>query len=181
MILNEITSIQTNAELIYSAKEVDVAIEKTAVEINSVLKDTYPLVLCMMIGSIVYVGKLLPLLTFPLQLEYVHATRYHNKQQSGQLKWLKKLDLSLHDRTVLIVDDILDQGITLDALTQVCKDLQAKKIHTTVLADKQIDRPRKLVAADFTALTVPDRYVFGYGMDYKGHLRNAHGIYAVRS
>ena len=180
MNLAEITRIQAEADLIYSAAEVEAAIEKMAKDITLALADKNPVILCLMIGGVVPTGKLLPLLNFPLQVEYVHATRYQGEINGGTLHWIRKPSLSLQDRHVLIVDDILDEGNTLAAMVEECKSNQAKTIQTAVLADKQLDRERSFKQADFTGVTVPNRYVFGYGMDYKEYLRNAPGIYAVK-
>jgi len=176
----EITRIQAEADLLYSSEEVEAAIKKMAGEITVELKDKNPLVLCLMIGGVITTGKLLPLLNFPLQLEYVHATRYQGETSGGILHWIRKPTISLQDRHVLIVDDILDEGTTLAAMIEECERHQAKTIQTAVLADKQLNRERNFKKADFTGLTVPNRYVFGYGMDYKEYLRNAPGIYAVK-
>jgi len=181
MNLAEITRIQAEADLIYSSTEVEAAIVKMSQEITVVLEDKNPIVLCLMIGGIVPTGKLLPLLNFPLQLEYVHATRYQGETNGGTLHWIRKPTISLQDRNVLIIDDILDEGKTLMAIVEECKSNQAKTIRTAVLVDKQLNRERIFEKADFTGLTVPDRYVFGYGMDYKEYLRNAPGIFAVKS
>jgi len=181
MNLAEITRIQAEADLIYSSAEVEAAIVKMSQEITVVLEDKNPIVLCLMIGGIVPTGKLLPLLNFPLQLEYVHATRYQGETNGGTLHWIRKPTISLQDRHVLIIDDILDEGKTLMAIVEECKSNQAKTIRTAVLVDKQLNRERIFEKADFTGLTVPDRYVFGYGMDYKEYLRNAPGIFAVKS
>ncbi|MCK5498875.1 MAG: hypoxanthine-guanine phosphoribosyltransferase [Gammaproteobacteria bacterium] len=180
MNLAEITRIQAEADLIYSPAEVEAAIEKMSREITAVLEDKNPIILCLMIGGVVPTGKLLPLLNFPLQVEYVHATRYRGETNGGTLHWIRKPSLSLQDRHVLIVDDILDEGNTLAAMVEECKNNQAKTIQTAVLADKQLDRERSFIQADFTGVKVPNRYVFGYGMDYKEYLRNAPGIYAVK-
>jgi len=167
-----------DAKLLYSADEVEVVINSMAKEITAVLEDKNPVVLCLMIGAVIIVGKLLPRLNFPLQLEYVHATRYQGTT-GGNIQWVRSPSIPLENRTVLIVDDILDEGVTLSAITEECKKLNAARILTAVLVDKQVKKHRSLAKADFTGLTVPDRYVFGYGMDYKGYLRNAPGIYAV--
>jgi hypoxanthine phosphoribosyltransferase len=176
----EITQIQAEADLIYSSEKVEAAIEKMSREITAVLEDKNPVVLCLMIGAIIPAGKLLPLLNFPLQVEYVHATRYQGETNGGTLHWIRKPTISLHDRHVLIIDDILDEGTTLMAMVEECERHQAKTIKTAVLADKQLNRERNFGKADFTGLTVPNRYLFGYGMDYKEYLRNAPGIYAVK-
>ena len=180
MNIAEITRIQSEADLIYSSTEVEAAIEKMAEDITQALADKNPILLCLMIGGVVPTGKLLPLLNFPLQVEYVHATRYQGKTNGGALHWIRKPSLSLQDRHVLIVDDILDEGRTLAAMVEECKSNQAKTVQTAVLADKQLNRERSFKQADFTGLMVPNRYVFGYGMDYKEYLRNAPGIYAVK-
>jgi len=176
----EIKRIQAEADLIHSPEAVEAAIEKMGREITAVLSDKNPVILCLMIGGIIPTGKLLPLLNFPLQVEYIHATRYRGKTRGGELYWIRKPTISLQDRHVLIVDDILDEGTTLMAMVKECKNNQAKIIRTAVLADKQLDKERNFKKADFTGVTVPDRYLFGYGMDYKEYLRNAPGIYAVK-
>ncbi len=180
MDLAEIKRVQAEADLIYSVAEVDAAIDRMGQEITAVLADKNPIILCLMVGAVVPTGKLLPLLDFPLQVEYVHATRYNGETRGGTLRWIRKPEIDLHDRHVLIVDDILDEGTTLLAIIEECKNLHAKSIHTAVLVDKQLDKERRFKQADFTGLTVPDRYVFGYGMDYKEYLRNAPGIFAVK-
>ncbi|MFT5425480.1 MAG: hypoxanthine phosphoribosyltransferase [Gammaproteobacteria bacterium] len=180
MELAEIIRIQAEADLIYSFEEIEAAIERMAEEITLELADKNPIVLCLMIGAVIPTGKLLPLLNFPLQVEYVHATRYQGETNGGELHWIRKPTIELQDRHVLIVDDILDEGTTLKAIVDECKSQQAKTIQTAVLADKQLNRERTFKQADFTGVMVPNRYVFGYGMDYKEYLRNAPGIYAVK-
>ena len=84
------------------------------------------------------------------------------------------------DRTVLILDDILDEGVTMKSIVTECSKASARKIYTAVLLDKQLNKPKQFQQTDFTGLTVPDRYIFGFGMDYKEYLRNCAGIYAVK-
>lgn len=172
--------VYAEAQLLYSAEEVEAAINHMARAITGELKDQNPVVLCLMIGAVIVVGKILTKLNFPLQLEYVHATRYQGATTGGNMQWVRSPSIPLKDRTVLIIDDILDEGVTLSAMIAECNKAEAAKIYTAVLADKQIKKSRALQRADFTGLTIPDHYVFGYGMDYKGYLRNAPGIYAVK-
>ena len=176
----EAQQVYAEADLLCSAAEVEAAIDNLAQAITGELKDKNPVVLCLMIGAVIVVGKLLPKLHFPLQLEYVHATRYQGSTTGGDMHWVRTPSVPLKDRTVLIIDDILDEGVTLSIMIEECKKLQAGQIYTAVLADKQIKKSRALKHANFTGLTIPDYYVFGYGMDYKGYLRNAPGIYAVK-
>ena len=124
-------------------------------------------------------GKLLTRLAFPLQIDYLHATRYRNNTQGSELEWHRLPALSLHGRDVLILDDILDEGATLAAVVAHCRAQGAARVLTAVLVDKHHERKVPGIRADFVGLRVEDRYLYGYGMDYRGYLRNAAGIYAV--
>jgi len=177
--LDELQQIQEQAELLYSNDAVIAALDRMASEINAVLAETNPILLCVLNGGIPVAGQLLTRLTMPLNLDAVNASRYRNQTVGGTINWLLKPSLSLQGRVVLIVDDVLDEGITLAAIHQYCKEQQAAAIYSAVLVDKQLDRD-KPVHADFVGLTVPNRYIFGYGMDYQGYCRNAAGIYACR-
>ncbi len=149
-----------------------------AVRITQALQDKNPLLVCLMNGGVVPFGKLLPRLQFPLQVDYVHATRYRQRLTGGDLHWLAGPFVPARQRTVLLVDDILDEGATLAAIERRYQAEGAAAIYKAVLVSK--DRRRSVpVEADFVGLEIPDRYVFGYGMDYQGYLRNAAGIYAV--
>ena len=176
----EIVQVQVDADLLHSREDVEQAMDQMASQITGKLADKYPVILCVMTGGAVPTGILLPKLAFPLELDYVHATRYRGKTSGRDIHWQKKPGPGIRGRCVLIIDDILDQGITISAIIEECKKQHASEIYTAVLVDKQVDRPDGLERANFTGLTVPDRYVFGYGMDYRGQLRNASGIYAVK-
>jgi hypoxanthine phosphoribosyltransferase len=177
--LEEIRQVQAAADLLHSEREVEAALDKMAQEINTALDGHNPLVLCVINGGIVTAGRLLPRLTIPLTLDSIHASRYQNQTSGGSIKWLVKPETSLKDRTVLIVDDILDEGITLQAIHAYCFEQGATAVYSAVLVDKILDH-QKPVNVDFIGLKVENRYLFGYGMDYKGYLRNAPGIYACK-
>lgn len=177
---NEVEEVFARADLLYNADEIDSALDKMAEAINRKLNAENPVILCPMIGGVVVTGQLITRFTFPLEVDYIHATRYRGETTGKDLQWVRKPQSSVADRTVLILDDILDIGITLKQVIQACEQAGARRIYTAVLVEKRIDEPRALGHADFTGLTVPDRYVFGYGMDYKGYLRNCSGIYAVK-
>jgi hypoxanthine phosphoribosyltransferase len=130
-------------------------------------------------GGIVVTGKLLNQLNFPCTFDAINASRYRNKTSGGDIKWIQKPESNLNGRCVLLVDDILDEGITLEFLIKYCKEQGASSVYTAVLIDKKLAHS-KPVTADFVALEVENRYLFGYGMDYKGYLRNANGIYACK-
>lgn len=175
----EAEQVLENAELLYTSVEVESALDKMAEAINQTLHDKNPLVLCLMIGAVVVTGRILTRLKFPLQVEYIHATRYRGQTSGGEMEWIRIPKDVINGRSVLIIDDILDEGITLKAIVDVCREAGASKVYTAVLIDKQSDKPKQFDTPDFIGLTVPDKYVFGYGMDYKDYLRNCDGIYAV--
>ncbi len=168
-----------NASCLYTAEEVDTTIQTMAQAIINELQHLNPIVLPVMIGGVVLAGKLIPQLPFAMQIDYVHATRYQSGTAGQTLNWIKKPTKSLQDKTVLLIDDILDEGITLAAIIDYCYEVGANKVYTAVLAEKQLNKPKPLEKADFTGLTLPNRYVFGVGMDYREYHRNLAGIYAL--
>lgn len=167
------------AETIHSADAVQAALDAVAARIRARLADKNPLVLCVMAGGVIFCGQLLPKLDFPLDFDYLHATRYGADTQGGKISWRSAPWISVKDRTVLVVDDILDEGITLAAVKESLTRLGAARVLLAVFADKLNGKP-KPVSADFVGLTVPDRFVFGFGMDIHSAWRNLPAIYAVR-
>ncbi len=166
------------ADCLFSKPQVEAALDNMAAAIQQQLAGTNPVVVCLMNGGVVPFGKLLTRLQFPLQVDYVHATRYGTRIKGGELEWIAGPFVPARDRTVLLVDDILDEGTTLAAIEARYRADGAKRVFKAVLTRK--DRPRKVaIHVDFVGLEIPDRYVFGYGMDYKNYLRNAPGVYAV--
>jgi hypoxanthine phosphoribosyltransferase len=178
-LLEEIKQVERDAELLLSQPQVEAALDRMALEIEAVLSERLPIVLTVLNGGIIFAGQLLPRLNFPLELDSINASRYRGATSGGDIHWLLKPTLFLQDRTVLILDDVLDEGITLAALIAWCQEQGAAGVYTAVLIDKQLGRERPC-RADFVGLEAENRYLFGYGMDYKGYLRNAPGIYAVK-
>lgn len=168
-----------NAEIIFSEQEVQAAVSHVAGQINNALADTHPLVLSVMGGAVVFTGQLLPLLNFPLDFDYVHVSRYGNSQQGGEMRWKVAPQENVRGRVVLVVDDILDEGETLNAVRQRVLALGAAGFYSAIFADK-LNGKTKPIQADFVGLQVPDRFVFGYGMDIHGAWRNLPAIYATK-
>ncbi|QKT02377.1 hypoxanthine-guanine phosphoribosyltransferase [Ectothiorhodospiraceae bacterium 2226] len=166
------------ADCLYEQAQVERAFDRLAAEITARLGERDPLILCVMAGGVIPAGHLLTRLHFPLQVDYIHATRYGHRTRGGELDWRVRPTNSLQDRVVLVVDDIHDAGITLAAILEACERAGAREVYSAVLINKRREgkHPR---AADFVGLETEDRYLFGYGMDYKGYLRNVPGIYAV--
>jgi len=179
----DIQKIKEKATLLFTKEQIDASLDKMAHAINEKLDDSNPVVLCVMVGGLIPAGNLLPRLTFPLELDYIHATRYLNETCAGtpEVKMVAKPRIPLKDRNVLIIEDILDEGLTLAATVDYCQQQGARSVHTAILLDKKgVARlSRGTDSADFTALSMDKGYVFGYGLDYHGYLRNVSGIYVV--
>lgn len=179
--LNDIRRIRDEAECLADGPMVDAAIDRMASDIAGRLSNAGPLVLSVMNGGLVLTGQLLPRLDFPLELSWLYASRYGNDCQGKDIQWHANLKTDVKGRTVLVVDDILDVGHTLLNIVDRLFSDGADEVLTAVLVDKQHSRKaRPGLKADFTGLEVPDRFLFGSGMDYRGFWRNANGIYAVK-
>lgn len=165
------------ADRLHSPETVEAALDAMAAAIARELAGCDPLLVCVMTGGVVPFGKLLPRLQFPFQIDYVHATRYGQRLHGEDLEWVSGPHKDARGRTVLLVDDILDEGATLAAIEARYRRNGAAAVYKAVLVVKERARTHD-VKVEFAGLRVPDRYIFGYGMDYKGYLRNAHGIFA---
>lgn len=165
------------ADRLYTPEQVDTALFGMASGITQVLSGADPLVVCVMTGGVVPFGRILPQLKFPLQIDYVHATRYGKRLQGGQLQWISGPHQDPRDRVVLLIDDILDEGTTLSGIETRYRAEGAREVYKATLVVKNRQRAHD-IKVEFAGLEVPDRYVFGCGMDYKGYLRNVDGIYA---
>jgi hypoxanthine phosphoribosyltransferase len=167
------------ADELFDADQVRAAVARMAKDISAKLADEFPVVLSVMGGAAVFTGQLLPLLHFPLEFGAIEVTRYNNDVQGRDIAWRLPPRDNVRDRVVLVVDDILDEGITLAAIRQKLLEMGAREVFSAVFADKDIGRG-KPVSADFVGVTVPNRYVFGFGMDAYGLWRNLPSIYALK-
>jgi hypoxanthine phosphoribosyltransferase len=167
------------ADVLFDADHVRAAVARMAEDIAAQLKDDFPVVLSVMGGAAVFTGQLLPQLRFPLEFGAIEVTRYNNDIQGREITWRLPPRDNVRGRTVLVVDDILDEGITLAAIRKRLLEMGAGKVYSAVFANKDIGRA-KPVSADFVGVTVPNRYVFGFGMDAYGLWRNLPAIYALK-
>lgn len=177
--LIHIQHIRQEADCLVDQQQVEAALDNIAAKISEKYRDRNPLMICVMNGGLMATGGLMLRLDFPLEQDYMHASRYRGDTTGGDLKWVVKPEASLQGREVLIIDDILDEGYTLAAIVDYCLSEGATNVESVVLVEK-IHQRKHGIKADYVGLQVEDRYVFGYGMDYKGYLRNAPGIFAVK-
>jgi len=175
----EARKVLDEADLIVPESVAAEAVRRVAGEISAALADSNPLVLSVMGGAVIFTGQLLPRLLFPLEFDYLHVTRYGDTTTGGELSWIVAPRANIAGRTVLVVDDILDEGITLAAVKRRLLEQGARECCIAVFADKELGR-EKPVRADFVGVRLPNRYVFGFGMDVKGAWRNLPAVYAVK-
>lgn len=181
MNIEEAGTVLADADLLVTEAAVEAAITRMAGELTDKFRHANPILICVMNGGLIFAGQLLTKLVFPLEVDYVHATRYGHETSGAGLHWIVKPQLDLKGRTVLLLDDILDEGVTLAAIADYCRQQGATAVSMAVLVEKL--HRRKVtpgMRADFTGIEVGDRFLFGYGLDYKGYWRNAPGIYAVK-
>ncbi len=174
----EAAEVMRRAECLHDRNAVEAAYGRIARQINSDMAGGDVIVLCVMNGGLVPAGMLLPRLEFLLRVDYLHASRYRERTHGDALHWKVEPSQALAGKDLLVIDDILDEGYTLDAILAFCHDQGPASVRAAVLVEKLHDRGVH-PAVDYIGLQVPDRYVFGCGMDYKGFWRNAPGIYAV--
>ncbi len=167
------------ADLLCSAVAVSAAVSRLAHEISAALAGSFPLVLCVMRGAVIFAGQLLPQLKFPLEFDYLDVRRYGDTTRGGEIEWRVMPGTAVAGRTVLVLDDILDQGKTLSAVREKLLAAGASRVYYAVLTEKDTGGA-KPVRADFVGLRLPDRYVFGCGMDVGGAWRNLPEIYALK-
>lgn len=179
MDIKSIKKIENESDCLCDAEKLNTVLSKLAAEITADLHDKNLLILCVMTGGIIPTGHLVTRLSFPLQLDYIHATRYQGETSGGHLHWIQEPSISLEGRNVLIIDDIFDEGITLKEIAQYCKNKQAINVYSAVLVNK-IHNRKVNFKIDYVGLDIEDRYLFGFGMDYKNYLRNVNAIHAVK-
>lgn len=172
-------TVHEQADLLITGEQIAASIDTLASEITDAMAEDMPLVLCVLNGGMIPMAQLLLKLQFPLETDYLHATRYGKKSVGTNLSWLARPSIDFKGRTILVVDDIFDEGHTLAAICEYLEEAGAKKVYAAALLNKVHDRKVEY-RPDFVGLDVEDRFVYGFGMDYQGYFRNAEGIYAVK-
>ncbi|GAB4062815.1 hypoxanthine-guanine phosphoribosyltransferase [Uliginosibacterium sediminicola] len=180
-LLADVRQVRDEADCLATPMQVERALDTMAEAITTRLADANPLVFTIMNGGLILAGRILPRLLFPLELDYLHATRYGHALNGTLLDWRVRPTRDLKGRSVLVLDDILDEGYTLKAVMEYLRAEGASEVLCAVLVDKDHDRKAEPgMKPDFCGLQMPDRFLFGCGMDYKGYWRNAPGIYALK-
>ena len=167
------------SEEIVSERQAEEALSRVALDLEANLSGKLPILVTVMGGAVVFAGKLLPLLGFPLQSEFVSVGRYGHGPQGGELLWKSQPAFDAKGRTVVILDDILDEGVTLMLLRERFEQMGAKDVYCAVWFDKLCKAPRRKMQSDWFGMPLPDRFVFGCGMDIEGYWRNLPSVRAL--
>jgi hypoxanthine phosphoribosyltransferase len=173
---DQYAGVAARAECLVPAEAIDAAIDRMAEAVTERLAGKDPLILCVMTGAVFVAGLLLPRLNFQLRVDYIHASRYQGATSGGEIAWRYRPSDAIRGEHILVLDDVLDEGTTLRHVVDACYADGAASVQTAVLVSK--DRPHEC-EADIVGVEVPNRYLYGYGLDYKNYFRNAQGIYAV--
>ena len=171
-------SILKKSSVLYSNREIHLANKNIAEEINRDIKSDALYVLTVMNGGFYFSAHLIPLLKHNIYHDYIHATRYGNKEYGGLLRWIREPEDIIKGKNILIIDDILDEGITLSEIISKCKKMGAKNIFYTALFNKLIDKEKSLFPS-YHVLNVPNKFVFGFGLDYQGFGRSLPDLHII--
>jgi hypoxanthine phosphoribosyltransferase len=175
----EVERVIAEADCLFGESEIEAALDRMATEITALIGDKTPLLISVLNGGIIPTAKLALRLRFPLEMDSIKAGRYQGETSGSEIRWLLKPTIPLRGRTVLIIDDVLDEGITLAEIRKYCLEEGAEAVYTAVVVDKKLDK-EKPCRADFIGVEAENRYLFGFGMDYKSYLRNWPGIFACK-
>lgn len=175
----EIERVIAEADCLFRESEIEATLDRMAAEITMLVGDKTPLLISVLNGGIIPTAMLALRLRFPLEMDSIKAGRYQGETSGSEIRWLLKPTIPLRGRTVLIIDDVLDEGITLAEIRKYCLEEGAEAVYTAVVVDKKLNK-EKPCRADFIGVEAENRYLFGFGMDYKSFLRNWPGIFACK-
>ncbi|MFI2858934.1 hypoxanthine phosphoribosyltransferase [Paenibacillus sp. JSM ZJ436] len=159
-------------EVLISEDELQAKIKELGQKLSSEYEGRDPLVICVLKGAFIFMADLVKNITVPIELDFMAVSSYGaSTKSSGVVKIIKDLDQSVEGRDVLIVEDIIDSGLTLSYLIKLLEDRKAKTVSVVTLFDKPSGRTVELTA-DYTGFVIPDAFIVGYGLDYAEHYRN---------
>lgn len=180
--LTEALKLREKAKCLYDKSTIEKAIKKVAEKMNRDLADKNPVLLCVMNGAVIFMGQIATQLTFPLQIDYVHVTRYQGGIEGREIHWVAEPNIPLQNRVVVIIEDILDGGLTLAAVKNFCVQQGATEVLCAALVDKKrLREPGGVETCEYVGLEVEDKFLIGYGLDFLGYFRNEPEILVVNT
>lgn len=174
-----IERLPADAHVIFTAVEIDAIISRMAREISADLSGSNPIIMPVLLGGAFTAIRLMQHFEFPYEMDTVRIARYGNDLRGGQVHWFARPCLELDGRNILLVDDVLDRGITLQAVQHELKRMNAASVSTAVLIRKTLDAKAERPAVDYVGADAPNEFLFGCGMDLEGRWRGLPGLYAV--
>ena len=168
------------SDVVFTATEIQHGFDEMAQQLTGLCGDEVWTTLCVMNGGLMMTGEIMKRLSVPMILDFVHVSRYGDSTSAGTLRWQRKPSATLNGANVLLLDDIFDEGETLAALVDFCREEGAARVLSAVLLEKRHDRKATDYVPDVVGLSCEDRYVFGFGMDCEGLWRNLPEIRALR-
>jgi len=167
--------------LLFTREEISAAVKKLAAEIRQDYHDKHPILLGILKGSFIFLADLIRLLDFPLEVEFVRLSSYaRGTKSSGKIKVVHRLQSQIRDRHVLVVEDIIDTGLTTAFVLDYLGKEKPASLKLCALTDKPARR-RIPVTIDYRGLTVPDKFIVGYGLDWDERFRNLPDMYVVEN
>lgn len=172
-------SLLKGSTVLATRQEVQNSLARMAAAINAHYGERPILLLVVMTGAMMPAAWLATRLRMPLVLDFIHATRYEGGTEGGEISFRVAPRFELAGQDVLVVEDIFDVGLTLQAITRYCREQGARSVHSAVLVRKIHERGTTGEVPDFIGLDVEDRYIFGCGMDVYEHWRHLEEIRAL--
>ena len=170
--INKANSLLESSILILTEQDVNLALDKCVNDVTNLCKDKLPLFVTVMGGAVVFAGNLLSKLKFPLEADHAAVTRYGKNKSGGSIQWKSRPSEDPMGRTIVLVDDLLDEGKTLSSMKEEYLKNGAKEVFCVVWFDKRCKYGTRPVEADVYGVEVPDKFIFGCGMDLDGYWRN---------
>lgn len=168
-------------EILYTEEQIQEKVAELGAEISRKYEGKNPLVICVLKGAFVFMSDLVKRITIPMELDFMAVSSYgQSTKSSGVVKIIKDLDVPVEGRNIIIVEDIIDSGLTLSYLMEILKGRQAKSISVVALFNKP-DRRTVPFTPDLTGFKIPDAFVVGYGLDYAEKYRNLPYIGILKS
>ncbi len=166
--------------VLVSKQDLQNRITELAKEMDELYKDSNPLFICILKGSVFFTADLLKTITIPCEIEFMSVSSYgSDTKTSGEVKLIKDLSVPIHDRDVVIIEDIIDSGNTLSYLKRLLLQRNPKSVKICTLLDKP-ERRKVDLSADFVGFVIPDEFVVGYGLDYDEKYRTFDEVYILK-
>ncbi|SFJ35907.1 hypoxanthine phosphoribosyltransferase [Thermoflavimicrobium dichotomicum] len=163
---------QDMEEILISEEQIQKRVKELAAELKKDYADLNPLCICILKGAVPFMADLIRAMDIPLEMDFMAVSSYGaSTQSSGVVRIVKDLETSVEGRHVLVVEDIIDSGLTLSHLIELLKARNAKSVKVVTLLDKP-ERRKINLSPDYSGFTIPNKFIVGYGMDYAEKYRN---------